>query len=385
MNKSRKLVMYNNERSEERKIKENTGNLENIEIKSHITPLYTHHSGITLVALVVTIVVMLILAGVSITALLGDDGIISKANDAANLMNEIMQNEKQEMNNLLDEILESKDETGTLIIFFKDTSDGEYVSGGKVSIFSDSNLTTQIQNISLSNSGATVELPVGVYYVQMSEAPAGYDLNIEIKKVSIQADNENICEISITTGTELPDIDLQGKINITTIENASTFYDRYRESDVTLQFLKDSSSQEPVPAELSVTLYKIGERNTDGTYSYTEKFLNSGLEELTLYSIYGGQTDFFYSISDYIDSKNSEEMTIFPIMSGASDYEGNIVYNNLETGVYLVKTEEMTSGRITYKEFNALFEAPYIAVDNVNYYSFSAQCFPESVYQSPIY
>ena len=56
MNKSRKLVMHNNERSEERKMKENTGNLENREIKSHISPLYIHHSGITLVALVVTIV-----------------------------------------------------------------------------------------------------------------------------------------------------------------------------------------------------------------------------------------------------------------------------------------------------------------------------------------
>lgn len=41
--------------------------------------------GITLVALVVTIVVMLILAGVSITALLGDEGIIAKANDIAKL------------------------------------------------------------------------------------------------------------------------------------------------------------------------------------------------------------------------------------------------------------------------------------------------------------
>ena len=34
--------------------------------------------GITLVALVVTIVVLLILAGVTITALLGDDGIIKR-------------------------------------------------------------------------------------------------------------------------------------------------------------------------------------------------------------------------------------------------------------------------------------------------------------------
>ena len=40
--------------------------------------------GITLVALVVTIIVLLILAGVTITSLLGDEGIISKAQQAAN-------------------------------------------------------------------------------------------------------------------------------------------------------------------------------------------------------------------------------------------------------------------------------------------------------------
>ena len=59
---------------------------------SHIFKLTTHNSsltsynskGITLVALVVTIIVLLILAGVTITSLLGDDGIISKAQNAAN-------------------------------------------------------------------------------------------------------------------------------------------------------------------------------------------------------------------------------------------------------------------------------------------------------------
>ena len=38
--------------------------------------------GITLIALVVTIVVLLILAGVSINLLLGDNGIIIKAKEA---------------------------------------------------------------------------------------------------------------------------------------------------------------------------------------------------------------------------------------------------------------------------------------------------------------
>ena len=60
--------------------------------------------GITLVALVVTIIVLLILAGVAITALLGDDGIIKKAQDAADLMNNAIQSEQNDMNALLNEL-----------------------------------------------------------------------------------------------------------------------------------------------------------------------------------------------------------------------------------------------------------------------------------------
>ena len=60
--------------------------------------------GITLVALVVTIVVLLILAGVTITALLGDDGIIKKAQNAADLMNNAIQSEENEINALLNEL-----------------------------------------------------------------------------------------------------------------------------------------------------------------------------------------------------------------------------------------------------------------------------------------
>ena len=106
MNKSRKLEMYS-KGDEEGKMKDIFGNLRNLEslkTKTHLSTPTTHISGITLVALVVTIVVLLILAGVTITALLGDDGIIKKAQNAADLMNNAIQNEQNEMNALLNEL-----------------------------------------------------------------------------------------------------------------------------------------------------------------------------------------------------------------------------------------------------------------------------------------
>ena len=57
-------------------------------------------NGITLIALVVTIVVLLILAGVSINALFGDSGIINKAKDAQNRMDEATKNDLDSINEL---------------------------------------------------------------------------------------------------------------------------------------------------------------------------------------------------------------------------------------------------------------------------------------------
>lgn len=61
---------------------------------------YSKQNGITLIALVVTIVVLLILAGVSINALFGNTGIINKAKGAQNEMNQAVQNDLEGLNSL---------------------------------------------------------------------------------------------------------------------------------------------------------------------------------------------------------------------------------------------------------------------------------------------
>ena len=61
---------------------------------------YSNQAGITLIALVVTIVVLLILAGVTINAVFSDRGIIKKAQDAQNKANESIQKDMNEINAL---------------------------------------------------------------------------------------------------------------------------------------------------------------------------------------------------------------------------------------------------------------------------------------------
>ena len=62
--------------------------------------------GITLIALAVTIVVILILAGVTIDAVFSENGIINKAKETANAMNNAVANDQAELNDLLEELNE---------------------------------------------------------------------------------------------------------------------------------------------------------------------------------------------------------------------------------------------------------------------------------------
>ena len=58
------------------------------------------NKGITLIALVITIIVLLILAGVSIATLTGDNGLLSKAQEAKEKTEEARRKEEQELKNV---------------------------------------------------------------------------------------------------------------------------------------------------------------------------------------------------------------------------------------------------------------------------------------------
>ena len=75
--------------------------------------------GITLVALVVTIVVLLILAGVSLNLLLGENGLITKAKDARTKAAEDQKNMEDGMKSLADEIDDITENDGNVKINYE--------------------------------------------------------------------------------------------------------------------------------------------------------------------------------------------------------------------------------------------------------------------------
>ena len=68
-------------------------------------------NGITLIALVITIIVLLILAGVSISMLNGENGILQRANDATGASKVAEEKEQIQL-----EVLGSYDEIGSLAL-----------------------------------------------------------------------------------------------------------------------------------------------------------------------------------------------------------------------------------------------------------------------------
>ena len=119
------------------------------------------NKGITLIALVVTIVVLIILATVSINAVLGQNGIIKKAKQAKEMYSNSIAKDNEEMDRLLNEMAEddtngggsgggddnpTKPAAGTTV-----TKPGTWTS-------------SQVTPIADGNGG-TVPLPNGFHYV----------------------------------------------------------------------------------------------------------------------------------------------------------------------------------------------------------------------------
>ena len=114
--------------------------------------------GITLIALVVTIVVLLILAGVSISLVLNNNGVISKAKDARDKYAEAQTNDEKQLNEVSDWI---------------DTKVGDTTGGGSV---------TKIDG---------VPIPEGYYYVGGTKAK-GIVISDNVADKELDKGKENV-------------------------------------------------------------------------------------------------------------------------------------------------------------------------------------------------
>jgi hypothetical protein len=110
------------------------------------------NAGVTLVALVITIIVLLILAGVTINLTIGDGGIIKTAQQAGKNYVEAAENEQTQL-------AEFWNETGNIIGSSTSSS-----SSSNNSSASSNNVSSSVNMVTVAN-GETVPVPKGFFYV----------------------------------------------------------------------------------------------------------------------------------------------------------------------------------------------------------------------------
>lgn len=177
--------------------------------------LIQNAKGITLVALVVTIVMMLILVGITMVAVLGDNGVISKAKIAGNKYEKAEIDEIQylnELSNLMHNHI-SKDNSESsnkykFTIRFED-NDKNLVKFEKaiICIYSNEESAKNKDNTYIAKIGddstndesdeKSVYLQEGIYWLSFKAAPSGYNKPSNATKIEVKSNNENTLVIKL--------------------------------------------------------------------------------------------------------------------------------------------------------------------------------------------
>ena len=215
------------------------------------------NKGITLVALVVTIVVLLILAGISINLLLGENGIIKKAKEAREKTAEGKTNDMLGMNQLIQDMYdlensENKKENDKgddksdevkkykVTIQFINRENQSIVNFGSIEIYEGESIgqdAKQIATISGKNETENViSLAKGTYTVRCLKAPDGYEKTAEDITFNVDENDENKWKIEVTNGSSILPSYGYSSIYSMTIENGSSNISTKGVQSLTVQY-----------------------------------------------------------------------------------------------------------------------------------------------------
>lgn len=204
--------------------------------------LRKNSAGITLVALVITIIILIILASISIGAISGEHGIIKQAKEAKNLHEDAVSKEEKDIQELVNEYEKSLEENFTPsgkigIEASIENPKSEYKAGETIyyTITISNNINTKIEDVCVE-----VIASVGTVYINITDA--GANSQITDNKVMIdflgQGEKRIIqCEYTVPSGYDGGSITLQAEVSASPIiygEENKTFEIETVKSEVTI-------------------------------------------------------------------------------------------------------------------------------------------------------
>ena len=299
------------------------------------------NKGITLVALVVTIVVLLILAGISINLLLGENGIIKKAKEAREKTAEGKTNDMLGMNQLIQDMYdlensENKKENDKgddksdevkkykVTIQFINRENQSIVNFGSIEIYEGESIGQDAKKIAtISGKNETenvISLAKGTYTVRCLKAPDGYGKTAEDITFNVDENDENKWKIEVTKDSILP----SSSIYSITFEDGSSNISTKGDQSLTVQY----EGREGVKLEI----IPIGEYDEN-----TKKIVVD--DEIA--SILGIEKEFDNSI---FNSSKAEDVYQYVKkkelvgLSSITNSNGSTTFSDLVPNIYFVRT-----------------------------------------------
>ena len=174
------------------------------------------NKGITLIALVVTIGVLIMLTSASINAVLGQNGIIRKAKQVKESYEKSVKEEEESMQELLNEMAQYdvKEESGDKYKFtikFLSKSDKKPIAfeDSIIDIYNSkdgNDLVAKIDENNGKNSDTekSIYLERGTYWLYIESVPPGYGNLVDRVEISVGKDNANEITLYLATGSMLP-------------------------------------------------------------------------------------------------------------------------------------------------------------------------------------
>ena len=318
----------------------------------------TNSKGITLIALVITIIVLLILAGVSIAAITSDDGIIKQAQNAkdetekANMEERIDQviievegtHRNPSLDDIIDELLEkdiigSRDdvnkETGSIT-----TKNPTYVIDGKLDEWSDSENIIDSDEYKLYS-----KYDEGYLYlaVQLKSKTDG-KIYVPISILGVGSQKDNTRNIAFDKNTDFVlEIDENGETRLLADSYYSTFHYIYGYSKGVFDFdndysVKNSGEYVRIQMFTSNEMYLPDDNKTIEPQFYESGLLKSGITD--------PDSDKFDNTADYYIADNTMEFRIpWYLLNVMNSTQGTVIndfYN--EGSINFTDVQEINIG-----------------------------------------
>ena len=256
--------------------------------------------GITLVALVITVIVLIILAGVTLSTLIGDSGIITKAQEAKQNMANAVPEEEKLIQNLLNEIK------------------GIEAGGGEIEVPEG---TIEFGEVTWSNGQAEVEILAN---------PAGETLQYQVNGTAEGSWQE------IESGEKITGLHHGDEVHAR-LWNGST-----------ASVSKSTTIKDEKKPEVKVTVGEVTSNSIAVTVEVKEE--ESGLVETETYQYYLGEALAGKSTSNSYKYEGLEQETEYNLVVKVQDKAGNV-----GEGTKTIKTDKKIATNI-----NEVVEGDYI-------------------------